>query len=59
MKGTEMTTTIEHQAALARIDEMRRYADATRRHRRADRRPRSRHLRRSALATARRRLRLA
>jgi hypothetical protein len=29
-----MKTTIEHQAALARIEEMRRYADETRRHRR-------------------------
>jgi len=27
-----MSNTIEHQAALARMAEMRRYADATRRH---------------------------
>ena len=33
-------TTIEHQAALARIEEMRRYADATRRHRGPKRRRR-------------------
>ena len=38
-----MTTTIEHQAALARIEEMRRYADARRQCRGPKRR---RHLRR-------------
>ncbi len=31
-----MSNTIEHQAALARIEEMRRYADATRRHARTE-----------------------
>ena len=54
-----MTTTIEHQAALARIDEMRRYAEATRRGRSAAARRPSRRESPSALATARRRLRLA
>jgi hypothetical protein len=54
-----MTMTIEHQAAFARIDEMRRYADATRRGRLAARRRPARREPRAVLATARRRLRLA
>jgi hypothetical protein len=46
-----MKTTIEHQAALARIEEMRRYADATRRHRRPKRQRHSRCRPRAVLAT--------
>jgi hypothetical protein len=54
-----MTTRIEHQAALARIEEMRRYADARRGVRRASGRHGSERRTRGVLATARRRLRLA
>jgi hypothetical protein len=54
-----MPTRIEHEAAVARIEEMRRYADATRRGRRAAARQRPERRTRAALATARRRLRLA
>ncbi len=59
MKGPTMTTTIEHQAELARIEEMRRYADSTRRHRIGERRSHSRRRPRATLATVARRLRLA
>lgn len=52
MKGLAMTTTIEHEAALARIEEMRRYADATRRYRGPKRRRQSRRRPRAVLATA-------
>jgi hypothetical protein len=54
-----MATRIEHEAALARIEEMRRYADAHRRARRASSRHGSERGTRRILATARRRLRLA
>jgi hypothetical protein len=53
-----MTTTIEHQAALARIDEMKRYAEQSRRHRRTAMRP-SRRRPQAVLVMAARRLRLA
>ncbi len=54
-----MTTTIEHQAALARVEEMRRYAEARRCFDRVSARSRPRRRPRAALATAARRLRLA
>jgi hypothetical protein len=52
-----MTTTIEHQAALARIEEMRRCADTTRRYREPKRRRHSRRWPRAASATIACRLR--
>jgi hypothetical protein len=54
-----MTTRIEHEAALARVEEMRRYADARRRGRPKVERNRSGRRTRAVLATARRRFRLA
>ncbi len=54
-----MTMRIEHEAALARIEEMGRYADATRRAHRARERHGPAGRTRAVLATARRRLRLA
>lgn len=53
-----MTATIEHQAALARIEEMRRNAEATRRHRRSKGRRHLRRRPRAVLATVACRLRL-
>ena len=56
--GPAMTTTIEHQAALARIEEMRRYADVRRRYRGTKRRRHSRRRPRATPATVACRLRL-
>jgi hypothetical protein len=52
-----MTATIEHQAALARVEEMRRYADAGRRHRGQKRRRHARRRLRAMSATIACRLR--
>jgi hypothetical protein len=52
-----MTTTIEHQAALARVEEMQRYADARRRYRGPNRRRHSRRRLRAMSATIACRLR--